>query len=82
MATLRNTAISILRLAGRNNIAAATRHHSQPPTSKHMCTDLLRRDFSGTLGRPAPHPGVSSSAKMEPVQVSAHQGGVRRRRVT
>jgi predicted transposase YbfD/YdcC len=31
MATLRNTAISILRLAGHTNIAAALRHHARDP---------------------------------------------------
>jgi predicted transposase YbfD/YdcC len=31
MATLRNTGISILRLAGHTNIAAATRHHARDP---------------------------------------------------
>jgi predicted transposase YbfD/YdcC len=32
MATLRSTAISILRLAGANDIACATRHHARNPT--------------------------------------------------
>jgi len=31
MATLRSTAISILRLAGTNDIAHATRHHARNP---------------------------------------------------
>ena len=31
MATIRNTAISLLRLAGRKNIAAALRHHHAHP---------------------------------------------------
>jgi hypothetical protein len=31
MATLRNTAISVLRLAGWKNIAAALRHHARHP---------------------------------------------------
>jgi len=31
MATLRNTAISLLRLAGQTSIAAALRHHSRNP---------------------------------------------------
>lgn len=31
MATLRNTAISLHRLAGVTNIAAALRHHASPP---------------------------------------------------
>lgn len=32
MATLRNTAISMLRLAGAANIAAAQRHHAAKPS--------------------------------------------------
>ncbi|WP_072691746.1 ISAs1 family transposase [Rhodococcus marinonascens] len=39
MATLRNTVISILRLAGNTNIAAAIRHHSRNP---HRPVDLLQ----------------------------------------
>ena len=36
MATLRNTAISFLRLAGWTNIAAALRHHAEhPPAPPH-----------------------------------------------
>ena len=31
MATLRNTAISLLRLAGHTSIAAALRHHARDP---------------------------------------------------
>jgi hypothetical protein len=31
MATLRSTAISILRLNGQTNIAAANRHHARDP---------------------------------------------------
>jgi len=31
MATLRNTALSLLRLAGQTSIAAALRHHSRNP---------------------------------------------------
>jgi hypothetical protein len=31
MATIRNTAISLLRLAGATNIAAALRHHQAHP---------------------------------------------------
>lgn len=31
MATLRNLAIGLLRLAGADNIAEAVRHHSQDP---------------------------------------------------
>ncbi|WP_445009108.1 hypothetical protein [Rhodococcus marinonascens] len=39
MATLRNTAVSVFRLAGITNIAAALRHHSRNP---HRPVDLLR----------------------------------------
>ena len=38
MATLRNTAVSILRLAGHTSIATALRHHSRNP---HRPIDLL-----------------------------------------
>lgn len=37
MATLRNTAITILRLTGWTNIAAATRHHSRSPDRAITC---------------------------------------------
>ena len=38
MATIRNTVVSILRLVGHDNIAAALRHHSRNP---HRSVDLL-----------------------------------------
>ncbi|WP_419722043.1 hypothetical protein [Rhodococcus globerulus] len=38
MATIRNTIVSVLRLAGHDNIAAALRHHSRNP---HRPVDLL-----------------------------------------
>ncbi len=38
MATLRNTAISLLRLAGWTSIAAGLRHHSRDP---HRPIDLI-----------------------------------------
>ncbi|MBM9837372.1 hypothetical protein JO861_12490 [Rhodococcus hoagii] len=31
MATIRNTIVSVLRLAGHDNIAAGLRHHSRSP---------------------------------------------------
>jgi hypothetical protein len=34
MATLRSLAISLLRLEGRNNIAAANRHHARDPQQR------------------------------------------------
>ena len=37
MATLRNTAISILRLSGATNIAAALRHHARHPEGAITC---------------------------------------------
>jgi hypothetical protein len=39
MATLRNAAISVLRLAGATNIAAANRHHAR---DSHRPLDLLK----------------------------------------
>ena len=50
MATLRNTAISLLRLAGATNIAAALRHHQRPPRQDHHPADQLKHDNDGTLG--------------------------------
>ncbi len=38
MATIRNTVVSVLRLAGHDNIAAALRHHGRDP---HRPIDLL-----------------------------------------
>jgi hypothetical protein len=40
MASLRNTAITLLRLTGWTNIAAATRHHARNPegTIKYILT--------------------------------------------
>jgi hypothetical protein len=37
MATLRNLAITLLRLTGAANIAAATRHHHRPITLLLTC---------------------------------------------
>jgi len=37
MATLRNTAISLLRLAGWTNIAKALRHHARDPERALKC---------------------------------------------
>lgn len=39
MATLRSTAISLLRLDGHHNIAAANRHHARDP---HRTITLLK----------------------------------------
>jgi len=58
MATLRNTAISLLRLAGWTNIAAAQRHHARrPPTPAPTRLDLLKCDFAGPwiTSHPAHH---------------------------
>ncbi len=38
MASLRNTALNLLRLNGFNDIAAATRHHSRDPERALTCT--------------------------------------------
>lgn len=47
MATLRNTVISLLRLAGWGNIAQALRHHSRDAERAFTC--LLTCDLSGAL---------------------------------
>jgi len=49
MATLRNTAISLLRLAGRTDIAAVLRHHVRNP--HRPVTFLLNYDFAGALAQ-------------------------------
>lgn len=50
MTTPRNTVISLLHLAGWDNIAKALRHHARDPERALTCpADLLRRDLSGTL---------------------------------
>ncbi len=38
MASLRNTALNLLRLTGFTDIAAATRHHSRNPERATTCT--------------------------------------------
>ena len=47
MASLRNLAISILRLTGATNIAAALRHHAPPATANDHA--VLANDFAGAL---------------------------------
>ena len=50
MATLRNTAISLLRLAGWTTIAAALRHHQHhPDKSITLLTSQVKHDNDGTL---------------------------------
>ncbi len=48
MATLRNTAISLLRLTGWDNIAAGLRHHARNPA--HPVNLLLTRRFAFVAG--------------------------------
>jgi predicted transposase YbfD/YdcC len=55
MATLRNLAISLLRLNEEPNIASARRHHARDPrrpTSDRTTLGQLKRDYAGALGRP------------------------------
>ncbi len=49
MATLRSTAIGLLRLTGAINIAEATRHHNRRPNKIIKLTDQYRRDNAVTL---------------------------------
>jgi hypothetical protein len=48
MASLRSLAISLLRLDGHSNIAAANRHHARdPPAHAHAASDRIN-DFAGS----------------------------------
>jgi hypothetical protein len=50
LASLRNTAISLLRLAGWDNIAkAGLTSRPRPLHHRHMATDLRKHVFSGAL---------------------------------
>jgi hypothetical protein len=49
MASLRNTAISLLRLSGIINIAAALRAHARHPKQAIRYADWLETDLSGDL---------------------------------
>ena len=53
MASLRSLAISLLRLDGHTNIAAANRHHARDPQRTLTASDRMN-DFAGSLGRPVP----------------------------
>ena len=53
MATVRNTAISLLRLTGWTNIAAGLRHHAAHPDQAITCLlTRLRHDFAEALTHP------------------------------
>lgn len=58
MATLRNLVISILRLSGVTNIAAALRHHARDATA-HWPPWASPNDFADTLGNEGPHQAVT-----------------------
>jgi len=64
MGTIRNTAISLLRITGWTNIASALRHHARDTrTNRQPTLDLLKPDFAEALGV-AGHiePGETSQA--------------------
>jgi hypothetical protein len=50
MASLRSLAISLLRLDGHSNIAAANRHHARDPQRTQSCFRLHEYDFAGVSG--------------------------------
>ena len=54
MATLRSTAISILRQTGTTTIAHATRHHSRDANRPVQLLLMLKHDFAGS-SRPLPN---------------------------
>ena len=49
MASLRSLAISLLRLDGHANIAAANRHHARDPAAYAQATSDRMNDFAGSL---------------------------------
>jgi hypothetical protein len=49
MASLRSLAISLLRLDGHINIAAANRHHAPRPTAHAKAASDRMNDFAGSL---------------------------------
>jgi hypothetical protein len=51
MASLRSLAISLLRLNGQTNIAAANRHHARDPQRTLKAISDHMNDFAGSLGR-------------------------------
>ncbi|MCL2464636.1 MAG: transposase [Micrococcales bacterium] len=53
MASLRNTAITLLRLTSWTNIAAGQTPHPPPTQTHHMPTDQLKHNNSSTLLRGA-----------------------------
>ena len=50
MASLRSLAISLLRLDGHANIAAANRHHARDPAAYAQATSDRMNDFAASLG--------------------------------
>ena len=50
MASLRSLAISLLRLDGHANIAAANRHHARDPQRTLKAASDRMNDFAGSLG--------------------------------
>ena len=76
MVNLRNLAITILRLAGAINIAAALRHHNrrpQPTTPGDHALLNQEADFAGALSYLLLHqlaPAVTSGAKTAMLDIS------------
>jgi hypothetical protein len=67
MATLRSLAISLLRLDGHANIAAANRHHARDPQRTLSCFRPHEYDFAGSLAvRPGDFPRLYGAS--EPIE--------------
>jgi hypothetical protein len=91
MASLRSLAISILRLDGHTNIAAANRHHARDPSGRSSHFKPHEYDFAGSLptrqdraNRRAPSPRQEKNAYLVrqlresgPVTVSLQHPGPR-----
>jgi Transposase DDE domain len=67
MASLRSLAISLLRLDGHANIAAANRHHAGDPNARSRCF-RTHNDFAGSLI------GVITRLAMNPAMPKAAEG--------
>jgi hypothetical protein len=66
MATLRNLAISLLRLDGHANIAAANRHHARDPQRTLKLLQALC-DFAVSLAHRTKHAPDRDIRRSEPV---------------
>jgi predicted transposase YbfD/YdcC len=75
MASLRNLAITILRLSGAASIAAALRYHDRRPARPLRTITRCLNDFAGALGGAGDHGGGFAVDDHPEVVVLADHGG-------